>query len=178
MRGLFYRRRRSRSLFSFPSRPRFQSQEAERASRRVRYIYGLFFSDGNAYIGQTVSLSRRHREHRKSWPSRFRIVRLDRLRGTYADAEIAEQAWRCLAVEQGRTILAFQGDASVQVNPNLRRTEKVQAYISRKKWPKRLVPWFPWFRLFSTLIGALLIWGVLHLTLSHVQAIMAHGLPP
>lgn len=117
-------------------RPSFGKDERHRV--RVRHLYGVFFKGTDVYVGQSVDLRRREREHRKAWPRSFRFVKLGSIRGTYADAEIAEQAWRCLATRQGHTILAIQGDMSVRVNPHIRRTREVNAFMRQLRWPKHL----------------------------------------
>jgi predicted GIY-YIG superfamily endonuclease len=116
--------------------PAFGRDERHRA--RFRHIYGVFFKGTDVYVGQTVDLRRREREHRQAWASRFRFVRLDTLYGTYAEAEVAEQAWRCLANRKGHTILALQGDRSVRVDPHRRRTRAVQAFMGTRRWPRHL----------------------------------------
>jgi hypothetical protein len=120
--------------------------------KRPRHIYGLFFGRA-VYVGQSVNLVRRRGEHRRAWPKRFTFVKLDTVRGTFADAEVAEQAWRCLAHNQGYAILAHAGDLTVRVNPHRRRTGKVQVYLDRCRWPRKLRRWHTWW-------AQVLAWGM------------------
>jgi hypothetical protein len=133
----------------------------ERHLSRVRHIYGVFFAGTDVYVGQSVDLRRRESEHRKAWRYRFRFIKLDSLRGTFADAENAEQAWRCLAQQKGHTILAHQGNRAVHVNPDRRRTAPVQALMSKRRWPKHLRVHGGWQGKVgaATIVGGVLWWA-------------------
>lgn len=120
---------------------------------RPRHIYGLFFGKA-LYVGQTVDLARRRKEHQRAWDQSFRFVKLDTVRGTFAAAEVAEQAWRCLGSQQGYAILAHAGNMQVRVNPHRRRDRFVQAYMKRCRWPKKLRRWHAWWAYgFATAVG-------------------------
>lgn len=108
--------------------------------KRIRYIYALLFRGGRVYVGQSVDLRQRASQHRRLWKQSFKMVRLDRIKGTRKEGEVAEQAWRCLAYQAGCRILALEGDFKVQVNPHRRRDRTVDAFMRGKRWPRRWRP--------------------------------------
>jgi len=77
---------------------------------RPRHLYALFFNGGCCYVGQTVDLLNREKQHRGSrggWQGRpFQFVPLGQMVGTQADAEVHEYAWRYKAHLKGWRIYA------------------------------------------------------------------------
>ncbi len=76
---------------------------------RPRHLYALFF-EGGCYLGQTVDLLNREKQHRSprgGWQGRpFQFVPLGQVVGTQADAEVHEYAWRYKAFQKGWRIYA------------------------------------------------------------------------
>ena len=69
----------------------------------IGYIYKLDFPNGSSYIGQTIDISRRMKEHKKGKNNTNRgSVRLNR--------SIAKHGWECIK----KTIL-FKGDCTVSL---------------------------------------------------------------
>lgn len=72
---------------------------------RPRQLYALLFENGCAYIGQSVDLVERERQHRRpagGWNGQvFECVQLGVLEGTEAQARDFEHAWRHKAYKNG-----------------------------------------------------------------------------
>lgn len=76
---------------------------------RERHLYALKFKSGAVYIGQTVNMERRRKEHESiagGWPSAFEFQHLSTIQGTQLDAEDHERAWRYVAASRGHRIFA------------------------------------------------------------------------
>lgn len=76
---------------------------------RERHLYALKFKDGAVYIGQTVDMARRQKEHESvagGWPSAFDFQHLSTIYGNQLEAEDHERAWRYVAASHGHQIFA------------------------------------------------------------------------
>ena len=74
---------------------------------RERHLYALKFKSGAVYIGQTVNMERRRKEHESiagGWPSAFEFQHLSTIQGTQLEAEDHERAWRYVAASHGDQI--------------------------------------------------------------------------
>lgn len=103
--------------------------------KRKRYLYALVFDDERAvYIGQTVDPRQRHSQHRVArggWLRSHRMVLLEAIEGTYAQAEAREYVWRWVAHTAGWTVYVQPPNVVV----NLGR---------RMPWWRRLEAWRTW----------------------------------
>ena len=77
---------------------------------RPRQLYALLFNNGCAYIGQSVDLREREKQHRRpssGWRGRpFQCVQLSEIYGTEEEARDHEHAWRHKAATNGWQIYA------------------------------------------------------------------------
>lgn len=76
---------------------------------RERHLYALKFKSGAVYIGQTVDMERRRKEHESiagGWPRAFEFQHLSTIQGTQLEAEDHERAWRYVAASHGHQIFA------------------------------------------------------------------------
>lgn len=74
---------------------------------RERHLYALKFKSGAVYIGQTVDMERRRKEHESiagGWPSAFEFQHLSTIQGTQLEVEDHERAWRYVAAAHGHQI--------------------------------------------------------------------------
>lgn len=113
----------------------------ERYKRRSRHLYALAFDGGtHVYIGQTLDLRRREKEHRRFWPCGFRMVALGSIDGTEADAVDYEHAWRWKARQAGYAVLATNraGDRFVLHDLMRQMTPQRFALVKTLRWPKEL----------------------------------------
>lgn len=118
---------------------------SEKRQRRIRHIYALLFSNNCCYIGQSVNLNRRlaqHKHRNGKWGrQKFYMVRLDKIKGTYADGEDLECAWRCCAQRQGWTIYGLP--PNIVVDPLRKLNSKRSKLMRACVWPRkhRAVGW-------------------------------------
>lgn len=114
-------------------------KSSEKRQRRTRYIYALLFSNNCCYIGQSVDLSRRlaqHKHRNGKWGrQKFYMVRLDKIKGTYADAEDLECAWRCCAQRQGWTIYGLP--PNIVVDPSRKLNSRRSGLLRKCVWPRK-----------------------------------------
>lgn len=108
---------------------------------RERHLYALKFKDGAVYIGQTVDMERRRKEHESiagGWPSAFEFQHLSTIQGTQLDAEDHERAWRYVAASRGHRIFAkppgIVVDCRRQQTPNSLKLSKTI------RWPTARSP--------------------------------------
>jgi len=129
-----------------------QFRRDEKYHQRDRHLYALIFHRSNAvYIGQTVSLARRHGEHRAiggGWPSKFEFLHLSMIHGTKEEAEDHERAWRYVAASQGHRIYAKP--PGIVVNCRRNQTRQSLQLAKHLRWPlKRKSFW-------SALLGGII----------------------
>lgn len=105
---------------------------------RPRHLYALFFNSGCCYVGQTVDLVQREKQHRSSrggWQGRdFRFIPLDQVVGTQADAEVHEYAWRYKAHLKGWRIYAKPPGVLIR-DPRRRTTWHMKSLAHGFAWP-------------------------------------------
>lgn len=123
---------------------------------RSRHLYGLFFGNGCCYVGQTVDLKQREKQHRSArggWHDhRFSFVPLSSITGTQADAELHEYAWRYKAFQKGWRIYAKPPGVLIR-DPRRRTTGYMKSLAAGYAWP-RVVPRR------SSVAPSSLTWGV------------------
>ena len=83
---------------------------SQKYHRRPRHLYALLFDTGCAYVGQTVDLEERERQHRREsggWAGLpFHCVHLATIEATEECARDHEHAWRHRAAVNGWGIYA------------------------------------------------------------------------
>ncbi|WP_080052363.1 GIY-YIG nuclease family protein [Stenotrophomonas maltophilia] len=133
---------------------------------RSRTLYALVFENGHVYIGQTVDLDQRQKQHRSlrgGWEGKpFDVVNLGSVNATEAQASEYEYAWRINAAKAGWKIYAKP--PGVTCDPWKRATRQRQHLAGSLSWqiPRRR---FPFFKL-AALIAAISIGASLLLTLA------------
>ena len=123
---------------------------------RERHLYALKFKDGAVYIGQTVDMERRRKEHESiagGWPSAFEFQHLSTIQGTQLDAEDHERAWRYVAASRGHRIFAkppgIVVDCRRQQTPNsLKLSKTIRWPTARSPFGQRI-----WGALYAALIS-------------------------
>ncbi len=79
----------------------------QKYNARERHLYALKFKNGAVYVGQTVDMARRQKEHESvagGWPCAFEFQHLSTIQGTQLEAEDHERAWRYGAAAHGHQI--------------------------------------------------------------------------
>lgn len=111
---------------------------AEKYRTRLRHLYALEFAGRRVYIGQTVDPHRRAQQHQHAWSEPFTMTLLDSMRGTEAQAEEYEYAWRYIAHRAGFTVLARApaGDPFVVRDPATRMTSGRYILARSRHWPR------------------------------------------
>jgi len=128
---------------------------------RKRYLYALMFDHKRVYIGQSIDLGRRNREHSCDWAWPFKMIMLGSMIGTRADAEEYEYAWRYRAGREGFQVLCKSPDNAdiFEIDPTQRMDSHRYRIASTLRWPaehRRKFRWWPW------LVAALVL-AALHL---------------
>ncbi|BFI96282.1 MAG: hypothetical protein RSP_17920 [Rhodanobacter sp.] len=128
-------------------------ERAQRHHKHTRHLYGLLWHPTRqCYIGQTVDMERRRKEHARAWSNPFEMIHLETMEGTQLDAEDHEYAWRFRCSESGWVPLGKTREGKVFViQPRKRMTPARHAIAQRCRWPKRyrinraaLPWWFQW----------------------------------
>jgi len=135
---------------------------------RKRYLYALIFDRKRVYIGQSIDLGRRYREHSRDWCWPFHLVPLGSIRGTYADAEEYEYAWRYRAGREGFRVLGKSQDNSdiYEIDPRRRMNHDRYRIASTLRWPeehRRRVRRWRWILPSLLLLGLFLASWLFHL---------------
>lgn len=85
---------------------------------KTRHLHALVFdSEGAVYVGQSTDMKRRAQQHASSrggWLRPFRVIRLETIEGTFAQAEEREYIWRWVAHLKGYTV--YVQPPNVRVN--------------------------------------------------------------
>lgn len=127
---------------------------------RPRHLYALVFSDG-VYIGQTVNLTQRERQHRSDgggWCGKhFRCLHLATIEGTEAEAVEHEHAWRLVAWKQGMRV--FAKPPGIPCNPSRQTTWNRRQLARGLRWPESTPRGArrPWLVVLGTLA---VLWGL------------------
>ncbi|MCO7473069.1 GIY-YIG nuclease family protein [Stenotrophomonas maltophilia] len=105
---------------------------------RPRHLYALFFNGGCCYVGQTVDLLNREKQHRSprgGWQGMpFQFVPLGQMVGTQADGEVHEYAWRYKAFRKGWRIYSKPPGLLIR-DPGRRSTFEVRRLAGTYAWP-------------------------------------------
>ena len=104
---------------------------------RDRHLYALLFQDGGCYVGQSVDVGQREKQHRSrtgGWGRDFQCVHLGTIHGSEDQAKDHEHAWRHVAASNGWRIYAKPPRMVV----NHRRQMSPRRYVIAKglKWPR------------------------------------------
>lgn len=107
---------------------------------RDRHLYALLFADGGCYIGQSVDVAQREKQHRSragGWGRDFQCVHLGSIHGSEDQAKDYEHAWRHVAAKNGWHIFAKPPRLVV----NHRRQMSPGRYLIAQglKWPREHV---------------------------------------
>ena len=130
---------------------------------RERHLYALMFDSKRVYIGQTIDIGRRHKEHRRDWNYPFQIIELGSIVGTQADAEEYEYAWRYRAGRSGFRVLCKSPTSAdvFEINPARRMDRQKHRIASTLKWPEEHRAgwgWWPWIAFAAALLLLLAFW--------------------
>lgn len=121
------------------------------------------FDSKRVYIGQTIDIGRRQKEHRRDWNYPFQMIELGSIVGTQADAEEYEYAWRYRASQSGfRVLCKSPTNAEVfEIDPSRRMDRQRHRIASSLRWPKEhQVGWgmWPWVACAAVLLFLLATW--------------------
>ena len=122
---------------------------AQKYRTRRRHLYALLFDRKRVYIGQTIDLGRRHKEHRRDWCYPFQMIELGSIDGTQAEAEEYEYAWRYKAGRSGFRVLCKSPSSNdvFEIDTKRRMTPHRHQLASSLRWPadqRSAWPWWPW----------------------------------
>lgn len=112
---------------------------AQKYHTRPRHLYALLFDNRYCYVGQSVDLKRRGREHERDWPEQFEMIHLGTMQGSQAQAEDYEYAWRWKAHRAGWRLYGKQartGSVFVIGNPRSRMLPQHYRIADGLKWPR------------------------------------------
>jgi predicted GIY-YIG superfamily endonuclease len=118
--------------------PRHRWGRSQKYHARPRQLYALLFENGCAYIGQSIDVKERERQHRRpagGWCGKpFQCVLLGVVHGTEEQAKHHEHAWRHVAHKRGWTIYAKPPAMVV----NHRRQMSLYRYLLAwtLRWPR------------------------------------------
>lgn len=130
---------------------------AQKYKPRRRHLYALMFDRRRVYIGQTIDLGRRQKEHRRDWCWPFEMIELGSIVGTQAEAEEYEYAWRYRAGRSGFRVIA-KSPRSVdifEINPRRRMDSQRYRLASTLRWPsdhRAGWGWWPWVAIAAALM--------------------------
>jgi len=122
---------------------------AQKYRTRRRHLYALLFDRERVYVGQTIDLGRRYKEHLRDWCYPFEMIELCAIDGTQAEAEEYEYAWRYRAGRSGYRVLCKSPSSNdvFEINPKRRMTPERHQLASSLRWPAdhgSAWPWWPW----------------------------------
>jgi len=111
--------------------------------RKQRHLYALVFDSERAvYVGQSTDIKRRAQQHastRGGWLRPFRVVHLETIEGTFAQAEEREYVWRWVAHIKGYTVYVQPPNVRVNLGRRmglLRRLEAWRTWLL-VGWPRK-----------------------------------------
>lgn len=136
---------------------------SQKYSPRKRYLYALKLDHKRVYIGQTIDIGRRHKEHRRDWSYPFQMIELGSIVGTQADAEEYEYAWRYRAGRSGFRVLCKSPTSAdvFEVNPARRMDRQRYRIASTLRWPMEHRAgrgWWQWIAGAAVLLLLLASW--------------------
>lgn len=109
--------------------------------RRTRHLYALVFDGERAvYIGQTIDPRQRasqHRATRGGWLRSHRMVLLEEIEGTFAQAEEREYVWRWVAHTKGWRVYVQPPNVVVNLGRRMGFLRRLEAWRTRfvVGWP-------------------------------------------
>ena len=124
-------------MASFVRRSHFQ--------QRTRHLYALVFDAERAvYIGQTVDPQQRASQHktaRGGWLRSHRMVLLEAIEGTFAQAEEREYVWRWVAHTKGWSVYVQPPNVVVNLGRRMGLWRRLEAWRTRfvLGWPVRRI---------------------------------------
>lgn len=104
---------------------------------RDRHLYALLFQDGGCYVGQSVDVAQREKQHRGragGWGRPFQCIPLGSIHGTEEQAKDYEHAWRHVAASNGWRIYAKP--PGLVVNHRRQMTPKRYLIAQGLRWPR------------------------------------------
>ena len=108
---------------------------------KTRHLYALVFDQERAvYIGQSTDMKRRSQQHASSrggWLRPFRMVHLETVDATFAQAEAREYIWRWVAHTAGWTVYVQPPNVVVRLGRRMPWWRRLEA------WRTRLVVGWP-----------------------------------
>lgn len=129
----------------------------QKYKNRTRYLYALRFAQGPVYVGQTVDLKARERQHRSpkgGWMGQpFTFEPLGSMVGTQAQAEDWEHAWRYVAARAGYVVWGLP--PGIRVQPGRQMSPERHRIARGLRWPgagtqgrvRQRKPWWLWLGL-------------------------------
>jgi predicted GIY-YIG superfamily endonuclease len=119
---------------------------AEKYFIRPRHLYALHFANGHVYIGQTVDLKQRERQHRSrqgGWHRDFTLLHLETIQATQAQASDHEVAWRAIAHRAGHGVYAKPPGILIRRHGAL-LTSDSRRLMRGRRWPLKRVRSWTW----------------------------------
>lgn len=114
--------------------------------KRKRCLYALVFDDERAvYIGQSMNPKRRFSQHKAPSGGWFRahrgmrMVILEEIEGTYAQAEVREYVWRWVAHIRRWTVYVLPPGKQARLGRRMGSFRRLEAWrtMLTKGWPVR-----------------------------------------
>lgn len=108
--------------------------------KRARHLYALVFDQERAvYIGQTVNPKQRASQHRAAaggWLRPHRMVLLEAIEGTYAQAEEREYVWRWVAHIKGWRVYVQPPNMVVNLGRRMGLLRRLEAWrtLTTRGW--------------------------------------------
>lgn len=99
---------------------------------KTRHLYALVFdSEGAVYVGQSTDVKRRAQQHASSrggWLRPFRVIHLETIEGTFAQAEEREYVWRWVAHLKGYTVYVQPPNVRVNLSRRMGLLMRLEAW--------------------------------------------------
>ena len=99
---------------------------------KTRHLYALVFdSEGAVYVGQSTDVKRRDQQHASSrggWLRPFRVIHLETIEGTFAQAEEREYVWRWVAHLKGYTVYVQPPNVRVNLGRRMGLLMRLEAW--------------------------------------------------
>jgi predicted GIY-YIG superfamily endonuclease len=128
-------------IFDIPRQDKSQWRRRTDFSNRPRHLYALVFESERAvYVGQSIDPKRRYQQHAATgggWLRTFRMVGLETIEGTFAQAEVREYVWRWVAHTKGWTVYVQPPNVVVNLGRRMPWWRRLEAWRTRfvVGWP-------------------------------------------